>query len=1166
MKRFLCTPILFLIMLAAFRITVNAEFRVNFIDNENISVSQINLSEIGSAANNADNINIAFYHESKDEKEYSVEYSLNGEKSIDAGLYRIRPYENINKKIRINAKNGKHILNITIKEKNRTVFEYSDNFVVMEKYKHQFMDEFNNVGVNVHFSQRKNANASDPRKSAALSDFNLLKYAGISTMRDGVAPYATNTKPGKFSLYIADWVGWWFPEFKNSGLKMYPLYQPGGPAKSYNEFNVNLPERAAGGKAPRTPEAIDEYANGVVNLLKELPSPEMVELCNEPNIASQWLPAEGACLDYTNLIKRTALRVRNSFDNVRLDAYALANVQWDWVLDSALQGAYPYFDALSCHPYCQWEEMEKNDLLGTRIRDAEDTVLKMGGWKDVTISEFGVPTYNGNNCTEEMAAQRLFKQLTEIDSHDIKSAIIYDLVNDGKDDIDREANYGLVTYDKEIKNGYIAVANHNTEFAGAIYLGRIPFEDERLWAYLYSKDGALKMVMWYYSEEGETKDVDFGNESLVLRDIYGNKVAENVSKITFGMSPYVIDGLSGKWCDIAINTELKRTNNIWREHYSKNIPDNIKLEAETLFDNAQDSVLSQNLNAEAVKTIINNYFALGNKILDAGKNGTINETEVSKMIFELYKSAKILEAYYIVLYDEGTPVITADLKKVEKIRSERYYDEIKMKQYSNEIFRHGRRYYNNALKVQGLEDNSQKNGVIAAYNIMAENLFAWFEKFSSFESSLNYGVTIQVPGYDTTAFVSENKPFAVSLKNQSKSDFSGTLKIYDDKGNVISDSYRVNLPVGTTLEKEVYALIPPKADDSDCEFIHFVLEDNENQPFVTQTVKLTVKKSISVKMLPIETTASELKALRFKIINNRNEKIDCRIEFTPDENIVLLEDSKNITLEPMKETVIEIPVTDIKSTKFHFYSIDYEAEDTQGNILAKANVLLDFVGIVKADNKISIDEFTGDISDWHDAYPIYMGIPENSSSKQDWMNANLAARIMMKWDEEHLYVLADVYDDVHTQNYSGKNIWQGDSVQIGFDSDNTKSKSYDADDYEIGATLNALGEETCAWQGEPNLADFKNWLKIVRNDDNHNTRYLLAVPKTALPNLKLLEGSQFGINFAANDCDMFMRESFIEYTLGLASSKNPSLWNTFALRPAAAETYVDGKAKEVFPQ
>ena len=212
------------------------------------------------------------------------------------------------------------------------------------------------------------------------------------------------------------------------------------------------------------------------------------------------------------------------------------------------------------------------------------------------------------------------------------------------------------------------------------------------------------------------------------------------------------------------------------------------------------------------------------------------------------------------------------------------------------------------------------------------------------------------------------------------------------------------------------------------------------------------------------------------------------------------------------------------------------------------------------------EEFDGDISDWSNAYPTYINIPDNPSSAEEWKASDVAARVFAKWDDNYFYLLADVYDNIQNQLKHESTIYDGDSLQLAFDTLNDKSvMSFAADDYEYGFALTLTGEETYSWQAatgnDPGVKPAE-WSRILRDEENKNTRYLIKIPKADLAPMEFTEGNVIGFNLVVNDANLIgNRENWFEITYGIAAKKDPSSYHNWEL--TASEEITDNKLSEV---
>ena len=255
-------------------------------------------------------------------------------------------------------------------------------------------------------------------------------------------------------------------------------------------------------------------------------------------------------------------------------------------------------------------------------------------------------------------------------------------------------------------------------------------------------------------------------------------------------------------------------------------------------------------------------------------------------------------------------------------------------------------------------------------------------------------------------------------------------------------------------------------------------------------------------------------------------------------------------------TQIKLPVAQMKDTKFHFYSCKYELYDDAGILCAADDLLVSFTSVPKLKKAIDVDKFDGSLDGWEDAYPVYINVPSDPASKDSWTNADYSARVFTKWDDNGLYILADVYDDAQLQGNKGERIWDGDCIQISIDPDNDGAKmsgstpAYNSDDYELGFAQTALGNEFYSWKSPEKIAGgVVKWFNFARNDVEGWSRYLIKLDKNTLKDFDFNSNKVIGLNFAYNDADLLTRDNFAQFTLGTADQKNPSLYADFTLRP-----------------
>ncbi len=167
---------------------------------------------------------------------------------------------------------------------------------------------------------------------------------------------------------------------------------------------------------------------------------------------------------------------------------------------------------------------------------------------------------------------------------------------------------------------------------------------------------------------------------------------------------------------------------------------------------------------------------------------------------------------------------------------------------------------------------------------------------------------------------------------------------------------------------------------------------------------------------------------------------------------------------------------------------------------------------------------------------------------------DLSARLWLRWDEGKFYIGLVVRDDVHRQLADrALDMWQGDSVQLGFDAEgNAPTERPDGWD-----GIDDSEWEMGLFQGQPELlrttgpggfavsriegVDFS-----VRREGDV-TIYVAAFPWEVLAPATGEEGTIFSFNFIANDDDGNGREGWLGITGGIGETKAPRLFRKVLL-------------------
>lgn len=189
----------------------------------------------------------------------------------------------------------------------------------------------------------------------------------------------------------------------------------------------------------------------------------------------------------------------------------------------------------------------------------------------------------------------------------------------------------------------------------------------------------------------------------------------------------------------------------------------------------------------------------------------------------------------------------------------------------------------------------------------------------------------------------------------------------------------------------------------------------------------------------------------------------------------------------------------------------------------------------------------GELSDWSGAGWISLDKKLLYAEDAPYGGAgDLSARVAFACDDEAIYVAAEVTDDVHCAEYDGDDIWNSDSLQIGFDPllNATEDGFYGIDDSELGFAL--IDDEPYAHLWHQRICGSAGPMPhaqtaIVR--DGSRTRYEAKIPYGTLLPLTAVYPGGCRMNVVINDSDGEARKGALVWTGGLADGKRVAEWN-----------------------
>lgn len=1163
MKKLFSILIVISVMMTSVFTTGYASFITDCTDsvdkNEVISGKWENVSELGIIEPGKAEYSVTASVKSHKPVIYTVYANIDNSGNYVLGTIKVIPGRETTKTFKVvNIKNGKHDIFITIKDGTREVFGQKEEVVVMEGYEKQFMDEFEYSGVN--FS-----------KSREEKKVKLLENAGFTGLRkDLYWSYAEKSKGAYDWSYIGTWgddlpetVVSWNAILDYGNGSVYPMWQ--------SHLDSELPKNADVRIAPNTQEGIRAYGKFGIEVLKRFPNITSLEIWNEPNLTGFWTSdpktkISGVNYEYLDLLKSTGAAIRAEYQDRMLSglAYAL-NGNYDEFGKYVDSGIYPYVNNIAYHFYSVGTGIDDARSYENKLDKMESYVINQGGWKPMHLTECGWHT--GTAITtrdEEFIAEDLPKLYTICDQKG-HTFFAYSFNDAGTNPANKEDNWGMITADASVKKHYVSVATRNKQLNGGLFVGELNLGDEDVRAFVYLKQGKPVVMIWDGSKTRDEHTITFEGEKFTVNDLNGTLVSKGTDSITLTSAPSYINNLSHKYIAMAAKEDVRYDAELYNKTYGELLPEDILKKAENVFADAEANL--DNASEASVKESIDEFKGLGLDIIEKFKSGEITDNTASRALYELSKTIETLATVYMSEYDGEIltkPLYSASefTEKANKL----YRNDNSIMQYSDAILTFAENMEVKAQKLCSLKyDPEDVKGYIAGWGLLTKVYCSWFDSFSDSENIIRYGLISQVLPESRSAYVNNNINIKINANNYSKTPFKGALKLYDEENNVIAESENFVLEAGGYKYIEIPFTATRYKDVKDRQ-LKIAYVDENGSKVMEDKVVIMIKDKISAFVQPSTTTIDKMDSVDLKFTNLSEQSLTFTLNVESDENYKLATESQKVTMQAGEEKIIELPIVEIKETKFHYYTIKYEAVGEDGIVMANGEVPLNFTAIVKSDEAINAKAFNGDISDWYDAYPIYMNSPEKPNDKASWENAEISARAFLKWDEKHLYLLIDAYDDVQYNYFTGTGIWDGDSMQISIDSKNTDSTKYDDDDYELGIAIGGLGVEWYAWQSPvKNTLGNVDFINVIRDDDKKVTRYIAAFPNSEISTLTLKEGNVFGMNIAINEADVLNRDAFYQFTKGTADSKNPSLYADFSFVIGSKANYIEGKATELFP-
>jgi len=192
-------------------------------------------------------------------------------------------------------------------------------------------------------------------------------------------------------------------------------------------------------------------------------------------------------------------------------------------------------------------------------------------------------------------------------------------------------------------------------------------------------------------------------------------------------------------------------------------------------------------------------------------------------------------------------------------------------------------------------------------------------------------------------------------------------------------------------------------------------------------------------------------------------------------------------------------------------------------------------------------EINADLSDWVDCFPLVI---DQRTQIQEGANLwkgpdDLSAKVYVRWDRDYLYVAADVTEKSPLVNSKkGKNIWNGDAVELCLGFDNKERTKLGSRDFQIGfGTGNDDRTAASVWIWTSSFAPEGADIAVLKKTGGKSGYYLEArVPWQAFGDFRPSQGKKIGFDCAIDSASRRDRDLQMVWNGDFLFYKDPGVW------------------------
>ena len=614
---------------------------------------------------------------------------------------------------------GEHIISVKAFSNNEMITETKKSVYYVIPYQKQFLDEYDNKGIQVHYRDGSSENFD---KSYELFKAVGSRYARIDFLWQCIY------KNGKYDFSQYDK---YIYQMNQDNIKILAII---------NGFG----SLAGTDKKVNTEDEVNGIVEFIDKVIEKYPFIEEFEVLNEVNLISDY---KGAYLTseeskwYIDIVDKITKAHQDKNFTVAGTVIVANNYHDDNMINSNEfyqnlfdNGLYKYQLGYGIHPYCN--DQVSNGFLIESLSAHNNMYNAVGGFENVYVTEYGFSVFNNEIDKDEIQAKKIIQQSSILDKYITNGLkVLYNFWDTDNKPTVKNNNYGILTNSYLPKKSYFAMKKYYENTNGAECFGAIKTVDG-VNTYVYDKDGKPKIITWAPKDD----NIKVAYPNCTAKDIYGNEIqTDEDGNITVAASPIYIDNISREYFYKVISKQLLDEFEKFEYDFKNHIQavsglqeklNEMKQIAENIGTHSEESEIDENTAIKLMET----FYELGDSVIEAYQSGEfdVNEQKLSSMLDDLNDVGNSYEDLITITAKTTDSVNLEETNSIIKT-AEQMANNVKSLDnvYPSKILSFSQDLYDKASYINGLqEENGIKTGLIVSTNLHSKLLANWAKNFA----------------------------------------------------------------------------------------------------------------------------------------------------------------------------------------------------------------------------------------------------------------------------------------------------------------------------------------------------------------------------------------------------------------------------------------------------